>query len=136
MTQIKRVPFDYKYFKQHPETKLETKNGKVAHLIGEKKIGDKYPLVFESETVTHFSTTLNGKYDIRNDNNNFLDIFMLLEPKKEVRYYNVHDDYIAGHYNSLDESIESHCDGAKSVAKLIIVDGKIDFKKSETVHKY
>ena len=27
MTQIKRVPFDYEYFKQHPETKLETRDG-------------------------------------------------------------------------------------------------------------
>lgn len=133
MTQIKKVPFDYEYFKSNPETKLETRNGKQAFLIGEKKIGDKYPLVFENETVTHFSTTLNGKYD-KPDSDNILDIFMLLEPKEEVGYANVYDDHIAGIYDTLEKAIKSHVKSAKSVVEFIIVDGEI--VKCKTVHKY
>lgn len=134
MTQ-KKVPFDYEYFKQHPETKLETKRGKVAYLIGKKKIKHEYPLIFESETMFCFSTTLNGKYDTNNDNgNDYLDIFMLLEPKEEVGYANVYDDHIAGIYDTLEKAIKSHVKSAKSVVEFIIVDGEI--VKCKTVHKY
>lgn len=136
MTQIKKVPFDYEYFKQHPETKLETRNGKVAYFIGEKKIEYKYPLIFENVSCHNFSTTLNGIYD-RPDRDNILDIFMLIEVKEEIRYTNVHDGYyMCGVYNTLEEAIKYHAYGVKSVAKIVIVDGEIDFKKCETVHKY
>ena len=133
MTQIKKVPFDYEYFKQHPETKLETGNGQQVFFIGEKKIEDKYPLIFESEIVPHFTTTLNGKYDT-NRTNNFSDVFMLLEPKEEVGYANVYDDHIAGIYDTLEKAIKSHVKSAKSVVEFIIVDGEI--VKCKTVHKY
>lgn len=133
MTQIKRVPFDYEYFKQHPETKLETKRGKVAYLIGKKKIKHEYPLIFESETMFFFSTTLNGIYDT-NDNNDYLDIFMLLESKEEVGYTNIYDDWVGASCANLEEAIDRHVDNARSVAKLTIVDGEI--VKCKTVHKY
>lgn len=136
MKQIKKVPFDYEYFKANPETKLETRDGQKTFLIGEKKIEGKYPLIFESVRFSCFPTTKNGKYDT-SDNNSFLDVFMLLESKEEVRYTNVYADYAAGDLsNTLEDAIKGHGYGAKSVAKLTIVDGEIDFKNCETVHKY
>ena len=133
MTQIKKVPFDYEYFKANPETKLETRNGKQAFLIGEKKIKNEYPLVFESVSYSHFTTILNGKFE-KTDSNNSLDIFMLLEPKEEVGYANVYDDHIAGIYDTLEKAFKSHVKSAKSVVEFIIVDGEI--VKCKTVHKY
>ena len=135
MTQIKRVPFDYEYFKQHPETKLETREGDEARFIGERKLyNNQYPLLFEHKDY-HYSTTIEGYYS-DGDFNNIDDILMLIEAKEVIRYINVHDGFLSFIYDTLEEAIKNHDYGTKSVAKLIIVDGEIDFKKCETVHKY
>jgi len=135
MTQIKRVQFDYEYFKSNPETKLETRSGFEARFIGEMKLYNiQYSLLFEHKEG-YYSTTLEGYYS-DGDFNNIRDILMLLKSKEEVVYGNVHEDYIAGIYDTLEDAIKGHGYGAKSVAKLTIVDGEIDFKNCETVHKY
>lgn len=135
MAQIKRVPFDYEYFKKHPETKLETREGEEARFIGETFIrnDESAKLAFETK-ISIYRTSIDGLFVVGNEDED--DIFMLIEAKEVIAYVNVYDDYSTSIYDTLDEAIESQVKGAKSVAKLIIVDGEIDFNKCETVHKY
>ena len=133
MKQIKKVPFDYEYFKSNPETKLETRSGFEARFIGEMKLYNiQYSLLFEHKEG-YYSTTLEGYYS-DGDFNNIRDIFMLIEAKEKVGYANVYDDHIAGIYDTLEKAIKSHVKSAKSVAKITIVDGELI--KTETVYVY
>lgn len=113
MTQIKRVPFDYEYFKKNPETKLETRKSEKARFIGETylKNDEDNKLVFETK-YSIFGTTIDGLFVVGNE----YDVFMLLEFKEVVLYSNIYDKYIT-HYDTLEYAIKRHSCNAKSVAK-------------------
>ena len=135
MTQIKRVPFNYEYFKANPETNLETRGGEEARFIGETFLSNNEDckLAFETKNLV-YRTSIDGLFIISDEDEDEDDILMLIEAKEVIRYANVHDDYVFSIYDTLEEAIKAHVKGAKSVAKLTIVDGEI--VKCETAHKY
>lgn len=130
---MKKVQFDYEYFKQHPETKLETRDGSEARFIGKTAICEEEDSTFVFETKDCIlSTFVDGTYVEGRISGE--DILMLVESKEKIVYANVREDGITYDYNSLDAALDSRGSRAKSVAKLTIVDGEIT--KCETVHKY
>jgi len=130
---MEKIQFYYEYFKQHPETKLETRDGDEVRFIGEASICEEEDskLIFETKHEI-LRTFVNGTYVRIGESDE--DIFMLLKFKETVVYANVTDNGVFFVYSSLKAAIYNCSINAKSVAKLTIVDGEI--VKTETVHKY
>lgn len=136
----KKVPFDYEYFKAHPETELVDRRGKKAFFIGENKFGkDSSKLVFGDEDGATSTNSLSGEF--REGAEKPYDVFMLIdapEPKVEEWFLNIYPNVQnATAQTSIEKCISFGCNhNAISVFKLVIVDGIVDKEQSETVHIY
>ena len=136
---MKKVPFDYEFFKINPDTKLATRSGDEAIFISKASTckAEHSVLIFETNNLI-ISTFINGNYLKGKESPK--DIFMLIEAKEVVKYFNVYDEdsfpSVISLQNTIKDAIAVSGTKAKSVVKLVFVDGEIDFKKCETVHKY
>lgn len=128
-----KEPFNYEYFKSNPNTELETRDGEAVRFIGESVLYNRFDfkLVFDSETGI-ITTSINGKYHEYVSNKR--DIFMLIEVKEIVGYFNICNNWISLSYNTLNSAIANHIKDAKSVAKITFVNGKMT--GFETVYVY
>lgn len=131
---MKKVPFNYEFWKANPQTKLVTRNDREAVILGENPNTEMYTLVGYINSAEEW--TIKGRYQ-SSENESSYDLFMLQEVKEVVVYANVYSAYASeADYISTDLAIENHVGGAISIAKIVIVDGIIDFTKCETVHTY
>jgi hypothetical protein len=129
----KKVPFNYKFWKANPQTKLVTRDDEEAVILGENPNNEEYPLIGYVNSVE--SWTKNGMY--RSGNESSYDLFMLQQVKEVVSFRNTYLNYISLYeYESIEEAINNRRFDAISIAKIVIVDGIIDFTKCETVHIY
>lgn len=79
---MKKIQFDYNYFKANPNTKLVCRNERLGTLIflAEKKNIDNYPLVFVNQNGIIERYTYEGLYLTNKEDQR--DIFMLIFSKE------------------------------------------------------
>jgi hypothetical protein len=130
---MKKVPFNYESWKANPQTKLVTRNGREAVTLGENPYNKEYPLIGYINSVE--SWTKNGIYKSIGDESPY-DLFMLQEVEEVVRYTNVSNSILGYFRKTKEEVIQISNRNDISVAKIVIIDGIIDFSKCETVHTY
>lgn len=82
MDNIKKVPFDYKYFKNNPKTKLVTREGNEAIFLAETTLcqDESHKLLFDTKTES-IPTNIDGRFI--DDDSSIFDIFMLIGNKEE-----------------------------------------------------
>jgi len=130
---MKKVPFNYEYWEANPQTKLVTRCDREAVILGENPYNKEYPLIGYINSVE--SWTKNGMYKSIGDESPY-DLFMLQEVKEVVRYVNGYPTSFGSDYATKEGAIKQKCKDAVSIAKIVIIDGIIDFSKCETVHIY
>lgn len=135
---MKKVPFDYEYFKSNPDTQLvcRDENIKPPIFLVEKKIKgeDGYDLLFQNSDGAIVAYTSNGLYYKNTEHRN--DLFMLVPSKEEVLYVNEYNEGF-GYYNKSIEDCKKLADEySLRIVKFIKVDGLIDYSRTEIVHIY
>ena len=132
---MKKVPFNYDYFKANPDTKLVCRDEKLEppHFIGARK--DFKLFLFEDEDTTIYHVDKDGFM-----NKNYpcpKDICMLVPSKEEeVLYANEYPTWVGYTNDSINDCKGLQCYGALRIVKLVKVDGLIDFTRTEVVHEY
>jgi len=130
---MKKVPFNYEFWKANPQTKLVTRDDQEAVILGENPNKDLQPLI--GYVLYNECWSKNGRYTEFKES--ILDLFMLKEVEEVVMYINVYPTYTSqSFYDSIKIAIDNYGHKAISVAKIVTIDGIIDFTKCETVHTY
>lgn len=133
---MKKIPFDYEYFKLRPDTKLVTRDDRKVTFVGiAPDLTLHYPVVVfikghrSTSVISLEGKQLSGKHAVD------ADVFMLVEPKIEKYYRNEYFSYASHLFESVKAAIDGNTTvSAHSVTELTVTDGKVTDVK--TIHRY